>query len=362
MAVSRSIPAVLPALGLLGIGYGQGQTPQEVLRLYRIACSAVPSYRVEYTVTTTANPETTKQAEKPYTARYREYCSGPKHRLDVLKRGSAQYRAGMMTSMSDGVRGIDFDGENRQGSVQPWAARPSNDFCLANSYKSILLGLDYATLLEERELVVRSQSGRVILSSTDRGAFTARFGRGSSLSLYLDPEKGMMPVQVDEYVCYPAGGRFLFYRYMNELMEVSPGAWLPVGSERRHFHADSKTPFATDFLELDLARCSFVAEIADSTFTMSFPMGTRVRDEINGDEVVIGAENKQQYLDRLARQGRLGVEQLRKTWPHLYHLKAENGHWRTYLLWTSVSSLPVLAAAFLLIYRRRRSAKITTGT
>jgi hypothetical protein len=183
-------------------------------------------------------------------------------------------------------------------------------------------------------------------------------GRGQSVfgyTVWLDPEHGMLPSQIEIKQRDADGDVLLSGRMViREFTRLENGAWAPVKAVTTRFvksgplkGSASQEAVAT----VDIARSTWNKPLADSLFTIAFPPGTSILDDLRKVTFVTGNPQREANLDRLAAQARNVMDNAPSAPPAPPP--------RNWTLWAIVAAnvLLLVALAALIWYRsaRRRS-------
>jgi len=356
----------------------------EVLAAYETTCEAIPSFDV-YVKESHQTLLAPKDMEKP-PAEWEWVAPGPKeqaptnlgltrqcysrgrYRMDSLEQRGEKIPEGALTTVWDGGREQFLNSSQSKGRIANTARTfPSpNGICYLNLFRLFDGDQTYAKFIRLRmpDLVtVERRDGRVILTAAPASEKLIRaniFG----VRLHLAPEKGFMPVRIDILAPGKQGPR-LDSSYYNELEEVERGQWMPTSCRMAIHIVDEGSKLigrekSYYSVTVDKARSRFNMNLEDSLFTLTFPPGTEVNDQIRNVIYHVGAETKSDYLNFLASRGRLGMEELAKSQPPM--LRAyESNRSRTFLVWFNVVVVACLLLAGVIRYWRQRRGATARG-
>lgn len=293
----------------------------------------------------------------------RQYYAGGKFRNDLVKQNEKDVPDKADTQVWDGAVDRRLNFAQRTGRVAGASFNMPAFFGIA--YLHLFRHFDgdytYAKFIRDRmsSARVESEGGLIILSarSTPDNLFR---GNPFGVRLFLDPSRGFMPARIDLTHGY-GDDPVPQSRYTNELAEVAPGLWAPVRSrvsvfvrEKWSKHYGQEMGFME--VEVDRPRARFNVDLDASAFELKFPAGVMVHDEIRNTSYRAGAEKLDSYLDQLATQGRLSVDQLRANRPPLRAPSVVS--WdpvKRLLVWVN---LALVATVAVFVLRRQRRVEV----
>jgi hypothetical protein len=251
-----------------------------------------------------------------------QYCNREKFRNDLRKQNGVEISEKADTQIWDG--GVDrrLDFGRRTGRIISMSRTQSGFFgvCFLDLFRDFDGNYTYARFIRDRmeNASVEKEGDLIVLATRSNPTATIR-GNPFGVRLFLDPDRGFMPTRIDlTYGDDPIPQS----RYTNELAEVLPGLWAPIRSRVSVFVRDKNSKYYGQELgyllaEVDQSRSQFNGDIDPSVFDLTFPAGVMVHDEIRNTSYRAGAEKLDSYLDQLATQGRLSVDQLQAKHPRL---------------------------------------------
>ncbi len=355
--IFSAIPLATIASAARAQGVGSPLTVDAALTAYEGACSAIESF--DLTMTTSSGLLLKKpvgidkkrdSADKATASSFaewtpvdpnepghdlvrvsRQYYSRDKFRNDLVKQNEKVIPDKADTQIWDGAVDRRLDFAQRTGRISGLSRTQSGFFgiCYLDLFRYFDGDYTYAKFIRDRMALasVESEGGLVVLSARSDLDSMVR-GNPFGVRLFLDPSRSFMPVRIDlTYGDDPIPQS----RYTNDLAEVSPGLWAPVRSRVAVFVRDKESKYYGKELgyllaEVDLPRARFNVDLDSKVFELEFPTGVLVHDDIRNMSYRAGAEKQESYLDQLATQGRLSVDQLRANTPRLREATVVSWH------------------------------------
>jgi hypothetical protein len=342
-----------------------GLSVNEVLDSYEKACAAVWSFDISVkdvnhnllTRTVDIQKEVAgewreiepENREKRQVVRLmRQYYSQGKFRVESLPANNPNHGDVNVTTVWDGMVQKELDPSQRSGVIfghGKTLTSPSGVVFL-DLYRSFDGEYSYVDLIRSRppQDVTLKQQGRLIVVTTPPQPDLRIRSSGFGVTLVLDPDRGFMPTTIDLHIV-ENGELVLQSRYENELSEVEPGVWLPLRCRLPVYVRDKTSAFkgkelGYHLVEVDRSRSRFNCDLNESLFTLQFPPGTVVTDEIRKTRYQVGSGTRENYLSDLAVQGRLSAEELREARPKLYATTVVSRPiWKQVLVWVNVAAL-----------------------
>lgn len=183
-----------------------------------------------------------------------------------------------------------FERESLQASVT--AKSPSQYPLLVQEnrydalYSEMSGGGTYGKLFASREIIHIESNGRytMVHSPPQPGNMYPRY----DFRLTLDSDYGNLPIRIEQRI----GDALRSITQISRFHQLDDGAWVPIGATHEfHIKRDSRdnvpVPSARVDLTVDLAKSAWNVPIDEKEFTLPFPPGTRVRDEVRGLMMVV---------------------------------------------------------------------------
>lgn len=358
---------------------------EEVLLSLESASTSIKSYDVSVTVhSEVLIPRTTPQSQqkssavtnpkhpvasdrRPLVFTSRQYYSQGKFRTDLLQNRDTTYAPGEASSLSHNGVSTSYSASRRGATIRPY---PANDgelphrvsYC--NLFRNLNSDVTYVQLIKSRpraSIKLTNQDDFLVLDAPPQTVNQSKVNDDLGLKLYLDISRGLQPARIELYF-HGKNKRGTWVAYENDLSEITPGLWLPKRSVKRVYNIASDSPsFALEVgretAVLDLQRSRFNCDLDDAIFQLSFAPGTQVSDLAKHTFYTIGSKDQKTYLDRLAAEGRLGVEELARQEAHYHNTRAVTlPIWKTVLLYFALGVIAFLAVfLFWRITRLRRT-------
>ncbi len=288
-------------------------------------------------------PGVAKGLDRPMYFHSRQRLSQDRYRADLLRTREGEVPEGQATFIWDGVTATTYSSMSRKGRI---TTRPPDEgmqpqvLSYGSLYRNINCDQTYLQLINSRprdEMKLVRDGSLFTLISMPHVEKQNTLNSDLGLTLVLDSSKSFMPSSI-EWFFIRNGKKVTWQTYENNLAEIQPGLWLPVKSIHSVYNMSSTSD---DFgkeagrqtATLDLARSRWNIVQPENIFQISFPSGTEVNDEVKNIDYRIGDVSKSAYLDRLATEGRLGVEQLQNKEARYRNItKIAEPLWRRFLV------------------------------
>jgi len=213
-----------------------------------------------------------------------------------------------------------FDGETermltgKRGSIrllQPRTVEIGADYL--NLYRTVYGRYDIVTMLRQRSMVEAKTIGskdKVGLTfdgapEPDKEFPFARFG----LAITADATHGLMPTMLEVYQNDDKLGRLTrFKTVIEKFKRLADGSWVPVQATTTFYEMKDPQFLRKPWLEVvttvDEDNSRWNIAVPDETFTLQFPVGTNVVDEIRKVMFVTGKADPGRNIDDLLRNAR----------------------------------------------------------
>jgi len=168
-------------------------------------------------------------------------------------------------------------------------------------YSEISGGGTYGKLFASREIIHVESNGRytMVHSPPQPGNMYPKF----DFRLTLDSDHGNLPVRIEERI----NDALRSTTQVNQFHQLADGAWVPVEATHEFYINRDDGVAVPDMrvdLTVDLEKSSWNVPIDEKEFTLPFPPGTRVRDEVQGAMMVVEGVDTGKSLEELAVQSR----------------------------------------------------------
>jgi hypothetical protein len=259
---------------------------------------------------------------------------------------------------------ITFDGEIkrslienlRQGYLGPTTTeytQPDEDY--VTFYANLLGEISLAHTLRVRtatHLVDDPTQDQFVAvdSSPERGGVLPSYG----FSVQFDTAHGMLPLQIETRREDPGGETLLHTRLrVHRFLRLENGGWAPVEVSVTSFVPSGPIkgqPSQEAVAVVDIGKSSWNKPLPDSLFTIAFPQGISVLDELRRVTFVTGNVQREANLDKLAAQARNVNANRIDVVPSV-----QTGNWGAWaILALNIAFVAVIA---ILIWSRRRRAR-----
>ena len=221
-------------------------------------------------------------------------------------------------------------------------------------YSEMSGGGTYGKLFASREIIHIESNGRyaIIHSPAQPGNMYPKY----DFRLTLDSDHGNLPIRIEERI----GDALRSITQISRFHQLDDGAWVPIEAThefhiKRDGRDDVPVPGMRVDLTVDLAESAWNVPIDEKEFTLPFPPGTRVRDEVQGAMMVVEGVDTGASLEELAVQSRkiIGIGPDGVGVP----IRADVIHApdRQFRSWIIVANVVFLIGIFsVLIWRKRR--------
>lgn len=178
----------------------------------------------------------------------------------------------------------------------PWACENYSSL-----FHRTFLGGDLVDLIRQRD----KDKVSIIESVDFPGKIEIKVSTQDTASMYpsfafrivLDPSHGMMPSKIDSY-----RGDFATRAYSAEITQfhkLSDGTWVPIEAEIVEGAEDF--PMHVSALKVDVEKSKWNFPPNETDFTLSFPAGTHVIDEVSNTAYIAGSGDPGTTVDTLVK-------------------------------------------------------------
>lgn len=252
----------------------------------------------------------------------RQYLSDGCYRIDSLRDHGVEHAEGTLANAWDGDTQVSLNADRKTATLRGDAASNvlmgSPSLSYAMLYRMAFGNYAYAECVRQRPATIerRGSFWRVDVAPENlKPVHMGEFG----VEIDFDAEKAFMPARILWYGTKKTR-RVNYTLIENQLSEIQPGVWMPLAARVTYLIANPDSPFfgqprSYDDVTLDRERSRFNIPLDESVFNLKIPNGYSVRDDVRHASYISGAESREDVLDGLAAEGRIGVAALRQTQP-----------------------------------------------